>query len=139
MFDIQSQCHPTQGARQAAKWPCNLVGAQRAGLGSRDKVLSERLRGRLLKRPAQAFREEEAWLRGQGRKEGSAQHRLLLRPPFQAGSGFSCHSSKGLTQARRKAGPVARVLLRERGVWLMEPFATTSEPHSCVEDAQLFI
>lgn len=36
---------------------------------------------------------------------------------------------QGPDSAGRQAGPIARVLLRERGVWLTESFAATSELH----------
>lgn len=36
---------------------------------------------------------------------------------------------QGPDSAGRKAGPIARVLLRERGIWLTESFAATSELH----------
>lgn len=45
------------------------------------------------------------------RKKGSAQQRVLLWPPFQAGGGFCCRSSKGLTQLEEKQGPLPGSIL----------------------------
>lgn len=99
MCETQSKCPPTREARRATKWFCGLGGAQFAGLGLSDKTLTQ---SRGLPR-AEACRGPGAWV---GRQEGPARPGLLLWPPFQAGSGFPCHSSKGLTQLEDKQGPL---------------------------------
>ena len=68
-----------------------------------------------------------------GRKPGPTERPAVAT--FSGRKWIPCHSGKGLTQAGRKAGPIARVLLRVRGVWLAEPIRTLQH----VEDARLFI
>lgn len=132
MFDIQFKCHPTQGARQAAKWLCKPVGAQRAGLGSRKINRShERLRGAAscpglprpsVRRKPGCVSSEEGRLRpAETSAEATFSGRKWILLSLQQRPDSGWKKSRALCQGSS---------YRERGVWLMEPFATTSEPRS---------